>query len=146
HMRAAVLAARSGQAAQARDHLIEAHCWAARVPEGAYNGTVFGHASVQIHEVALAVDIGDPDAALSLVARWTPPGDLPAERRSHFYIEVARANSRVGARDRALEALVTARTVAPEHVRDHPQVHQVLGELHGRAQDDDRLREYMRWV
>jgi len=147
HMRAAVLAARAGCPASARDHVAEARSYARWVPDGTYNGTVFGPASVQIHEVALAVDAGQPAAALGVATDWVPPDDLPAERRSHFYIEIARAGSQIGALDLSLTALITARRIAPEHARHHPQVHQVLGELlHSDARRDDRVQEYARWA
>ncbi|GAA4731264.1 hypothetical protein [Phytohabitans rumicis] len=69
HMRAAVLAARAGRLAKANDHLLEAGTWAHGLPDGGYAGTVLGPASVRIHEVALAVAGGDPDAALTVAAR-----------------------------------------------------------------------------
>lgn len=131
HMRAGVLAARAGRPDTARDHLAEAHDCATRVEEGVYDGTVFGPASVRIHEVALAVDAGDPGAAIDAAADWAPPRELPAERRSHFYIEVARANTQAGRPGQALAALLTAGQIAPQHVRAHPHVHQMLNALTG---------------
>lgn len=147
HMRAAVLAARAGSLVRARDHLMEAGSWSHGLPDGVYAGTVFGPASVRIHEVALAVDGGDPDAALAIAARWSPQDDLPAERRSHFYIDLARAFAMVQSPEQALTALLTARTVAPEHVHDHPQVLETLSELaSSRLGHDTRLQEYRAWV
>lgn len=147
HMRAAVLAARGGRLAKAHDHLLEAGSWAHGLAEGAYAGTLFGPASVRIHEVALAVDGGDPDTALAVAARWQPHADLPAERRSHFYIDLARACALVDSPGQALESLLTARTIAPEHVHDHPQVREVLDGLAcGRLGQDSRVRQLRRWV
>jgi hypothetical protein len=147
HMRAAVLAARAGTLAKAKDHLLEAGSWAHDLPEGVYAGTVFGPASVRIHEVALAVDGGDPDAALTVAARWQPQADLPAERRSHFYIDLARACAMVESPEQALEALLTARTIAPEHVHDHPQVLETLdGLTHSRLGQDTRVQEFREWA
>lgn len=147
HMRAAVLAARAGTLAKAKDHLLEAGGWAHGLPEGVYAGTVFGPASVRIHEVALAVDGGDPDAALTVAARWQPHADLPAERRSHFYIDLARAFAMVESPAQACDALWTARTIAPEHVHDHPQVREILGGLtRGRLGTDARVLHLWQWV
>jgi helix-turn-helix protein len=147
HMRAAVLAARAGTLAKATDHLLEAGSWAHGLPDGVYAGTVFGPASVRIHEVALAVDGGDPDAALTVAARWQPREDLPAERRSHFYIDLARAFAMVDSLQQARDALLTARIIAPEHVHDHPQVRDVLdGLTRSRLGQDTRVQQLWRWV
>jgi transcriptional regulator with XRE-family HTH domain len=146
HMRAAVLAGQAGQLDRARDHLAEAAEYARLVPEGAYHGTAFGPSSVRIHEVTLAIDTGDPDAALRAAEGWHPPDDLPGERRSHFYIDLARAYARTGAVDEAVKALFRARTIAPEHTRIHPQVHQLLANLLENATATGEVREYARWA
>lgn len=129
HMRAAVLAARSGNLQQGRDHLAEARDAAKRTEEGVYAGTAFGPGSVRIHEVTLAVDAGEPVDALAAAAGWTPPQQIPAERRSHFFVDLARAQADIGQYELALEALQTAWRTAPEHLRVHPQARQLLGRL-----------------
>ncbi|NKY96735.1 helix-turn-helix domain-containing protein [Nocardiopsis dassonvillei subsp. albirubida] len=129
HMRAAVLAARGGDLDQGRDHLAEARQAAASTAEGVYAGTAFGPASVRIHEVTLAVDSGEPVDALAAAAGWTPPLTLPAERRSHFYVDLARAQAGTGRPELALSALESAWQTAPEHTRVHPQVYGLLTDL-----------------
>ncbi len=126
HMRAAVVAARGGYLDRARDHLNEARVWASGLADGIYDGTAFGPASINIHDVALSVDGGDPDAAIRLAHRWAPPASLPAERRSHFYIDLARAHWDVKAPDDALAALMTASQIAPQHICHHAQVHTLV--------------------
>ncbi|GAA1214094.1 helix-turn-helix domain-containing protein [Prauserella alba] len=136
HMRAAVLAARGGQAVDARAHIDEAMHVAQRVNEGVHLGTVFGPTSVRIHQLSLAVELGDVGAALRTATGWQPSHDLPAERRSHFYIDLARAYHLAGQSQQTLDALHTAQSVAPEHVRAHPQVRAIVTQLHlthGRA-------------
>ncbi len=129
HMRAAVLAARARQEDGARTHLAEARSIAKGVGEGVYAGTAFGPGSVRIHEVTLELDLGAPERALSAAAGWVPPACLPAERRSHFYIDTARAHMLTRRHEFVLDALEEARTTAPEHVRIHPDVHRILVEL-----------------
>lgn len=147
HMRAAVLSARAGMPSKAKDHMLEAAHWARGLPDGVYAGTVFGPASVRIHDVALAVDGGDPDSALTIAARWQPQPDLPAERRSHFYIDLARAFAMAESPEQACDALLTARAIAPEHVRDHPQVHETVdGLTRGRLRHDVRVRQLRAWI
>jgi len=87
------------------------------VPDGVYHGTAFGPGSVRIHELALAVEIGDVARAIKLAGQWQPPHALPAERRSHFHIEAARAYCWAGNREQAITALWQARTAAPQHTR-----------------------------
>jgi hypothetical protein len=133
HMRAAVLAARAGLRPDAAEHLAEARAVAGRVPDGVYVGTAFGPASVRIHELSTHLGAGDPDAALAAVGDWTPPPDLPAERRSHFHVELASARVLVRDWAAARDELLTARDVAPEHVRAHPDVRALVGDPHLRA-------------
>ncbi len=120
HMRAAVLAARAGMPEEAADRLTEARAAASRIPDGIYYGTAFGPSSVRVHELAAAVEAGDTPRALRLAARWQPPHTLPAERRSHFYIEAARAQHWAGNSGQAIAALWQARRAAPQHTRCSP--------------------------
>ncbi|MFD8543734.1 helix-turn-helix domain-containing protein [Streptomyces sp. NPDC059649] len=121
HMRAAVLAGRAGDDAAADGHLDDARALGDRVPENIYQGTAFGPDSVRVHEVSVAVSLGDThlDRALQLAREWKPPRNLPAERRSGFYIELGRAQLWAGRPDAAFESLKVARRIAPQHAREH---------------------------
>lgn len=146
HMRAGVLAGQAGQLGQARHHLAEAAQWAAHVPEGEYHGTAFGPSSVRIHEVTLAVDTNDPDTALRVSHNWDPSEDLPGERRSHFYIDVARAHAQLDDVNAAVVALFQARAVAPEHTRFHPLAREVMTRLINRPRLTAQVLEFARWA
>ncbi|GAA2502600.1 helix-turn-helix transcriptional regulator [Streptomyces gobitricini] len=124
HMRAAVIAARAGDATAARTHLGEAERLAGQAPEGLYGGTAFGPDSVRVHQVAVAVSLGGDHVgeALAMARAWKPPADMPAERRSGFYIELARAQLWAGRPGDAFESLTAARRIAPLHTREHPWV------------------------
>ncbi|GAB3453801.1 hypothetical protein GCM10027436_54930 [Actinophytocola sediminis] len=128
HMRAAVVAGRSGRPDRAADHLREARRAASVVPEGIYQGTAFGPASLRIHEHAVAVELRDP-VGVERAAAWQPPAELPAERRSHYFIDLARAQLTLGRHEDAYLCLQAARRTAPEHTRTHPQVRQSLSTL-----------------
>lgn len=122
HMRAAVIAGRAGDAGAADTHLAEASRLSARVPEDVYEGTAFGPDSVKTHQVSVAVSLG-PDhvhRALDVAKEWKPPQGLPGERRSGFYIELARAQLWAGLADDSFESLKVARRIAPQHTREHP--------------------------
>ncbi|MFS8200613.1 helix-turn-helix domain-containing protein [Streptomyces sp. CWNU-52B] len=124
HMRAAVIAGRACDAGAARTHLAEARALAEQVAEGVYCGTSFGPDSVRVHEVSVAVGLGAGHVghALAVAREWKPPTDLPAERHSGFYIELARAQLWSGLVDQAFESLKLARRIAPQHTREHPWV------------------------
>ncbi|MCT2587569.1 helix-turn-helix domain-containing protein [Actinophytocola gossypii] len=128
HMRAAVVAGRANKADRAADHLREARSPARVVPEGVYRGTAFGPASLRIHELAVAVELRDP-MGIERAAAWRPPENLPAERRSHYFIDLARAQLTLGRHEDAYLCLQAARQAAPEHTRAHLQVRQSLSAL-----------------
>ncbi|MFE2555956.1 helix-turn-helix domain-containing protein [Streptomyces sp. NPDC059352] len=150
HMRAAVIAGRDGNDGAADTHLKHAHGFAAQVGrEGTYLGTTFGPDSVRIHEVSVAVSLGPEhvDRALKVATEWKPPADLPAERRSGFYIELARAQDWAGLPQDAFESLKVARAVAPQHTREHPWAREVAAGLrrHHRA-DAESLTHFAEWI
>jgi hypothetical protein len=128
-MRAAVLAARAGVPGEAADRMAEAQAIARQVPDGVYHGTAFGPGSVRVHELALAVEAGDVGRAVKLAGQWQPPRALPAERRSHFHIEAARAYCWAGNREQAVTALWQARRAAPQHARCNPAVIETISVL-----------------
>jgi transcriptional regulator with XRE-family HTH domain len=147
HMRAAVAAGRIHDDERARQHLADAGRLAERVPEGVYGGTAFGPDSFHVHKVAVAVELGDAQTVLDEARTWKPPARLPAERRSHFYIDIARAQLWQNLQDDAFESLQVARTIAPQHVREHGQVHQTLKSLlRTKRSDRDSVIGFAEWA
>ena len=146
-MRAAVLAAHAGMSDEASARMAEAQAIARQVPEGVYHGTAFGPGSVRIHELALAVEIGDVARAINLAGRWQPPRVLPAERRSHFYIEAARAYCWAGDPEQAVTALWQARSAAPQHTRCSPAVIETIRVLiRGSRKPPTPLIQLASWI
>ncbi|MGC0313764.1 helix-turn-helix domain-containing protein [Kitasatospora acidiphila] len=150
HMRAAVVAGRMRNADQARDHLSLAELLVRQVPERLYDGTAVGPDSLRIHQLAVAVELADPadlDRAMAGANRWEPPRTLAAERRSHYYIDLGRAQMQLGQREHALESLQVARRIAPQHVREHGQVRaQVATMLRLSRGRNEELRAFCRWT
>ncbi|MER5201202.1 helix-turn-helix domain-containing protein [Streptomyces sp. NPDC002755] len=148
HMRAAVIAGRASAVSAAHTHLAEAAALAARVREGVYHGTAFGPDSVRIHEVSVAVSLGHDHVsqALDVAREWKPPSDLPAERRSGFYIELARAQLWSGKAEHAFESLKVARHIAPQHTREHPWVREDAATLRRlKRADAETLTNFAEW-
>lgn len=146
-MRAAVVAARAGRVAVARSRLDEAREVAGRVRESVYYGTAFGPSSVRVHDVAVAVELGDDATAVARAGAWQPPRSLPAERRSHYFIDLARAHTRLGRRPEALAALQFARRIAPQHTRHNPLARQSVATLVQLARHpSDELLAFASWA
>ncbi|MFQ6145887.1 helix-turn-helix domain-containing protein [Streptomyces seoulensis] len=148
HMRAAVVAGRVRDASAVETHLGEARALADKVPESIYLGTAFGPDCVRIHEVAVAVSLGGHHVgrALDIADDWKPPTDLPAERRSGFYIELARAQLWSGLTDDAFESLQIARRIAPQHTRQHPWVREDVSKLRRlKRADAETLTNFAEW-
>lgn len=150
HMRAAVVAGRMHDPDTARTHLTEAATLTAGIREGIYHGTAVGPDSLQIHRLAVAVELGDAPglhAAIRTTNTWQPPRDLPSERRSHYYIDLARAQMQLGRRQHARESLQVARRIAPQHVREHGQVRAELATLVRLDRTrDEQLLAFARWA
>ncbi|MFH8367454.1 helix-turn-helix domain-containing protein [Streptomyces sp. NPDC018031] len=148
HMRAAVIAGRAADPVAAHEHLAQARALAELVPEGVYTGTAFGPDSVRIHRVAVAVSLGNDHThrALDEVNGWRPPHHLPAERRSGFHIELARAQLWSGDPHAAFASLRAARRIAPQHAREHRWVREDVATLRRlRRSDAGTLTEFARW-
>ncbi|WP_263103969.1 helix-turn-helix domain-containing protein [Kitasatospora sp. DSM 101779] len=137
----AVAAARANQAESAYEYLREAREMAALVGEGRndYN-TEFGPTNVGLHEVAVAVDLGDAGIALRAAAA-IDPSVLSTERQTRFHIDVARAYTQRRQTDDAVAQLLTARDLSPEMVRAMPMVKQLVTDLLTMSQPTpDQLR------
>lgn len=147
HMRAAVLAARAGLPRQTEPHLDEARDVARHIPDGVYHGTAFGPSSVRIHDIAVATEQGDAGRALTRARGWQPPPAVPAERRSHYFIELARAHLWAGDHGKALSSLYQARQIAPQHTRCNSQAHKTLLTLiRLQRHPPDRLLSFAAWA
>ncbi|MGK5641090.1 helix-turn-helix domain-containing protein [Streptomyces sp. URMC 126] len=148
HMRAAVIAGRAGDAEAAGLHLAEAGQLSRRVGEGVYGGTAFGPDSVLVHRVSVAVSLDGEHLqdALSVADRWSPPLTMPAERRSAFYIELARAQLWTGRHEAAFAALKAARRIAPQHTREHPWVREDAATLRRlKRADAQEISHFAEW-
>ncbi|MFJ5033268.1 helix-turn-helix domain-containing protein [Streptomyces sp. NPDC088560] len=130
----AVAAARLNLADEAYGYLRDAREMAEQVGDGRndYN-TEFGPTNVGLHEVAVAVDLGDAGVALR-AARAIDESGLSAERQTRFQIDVARAYAQRRQVADAVSALLRARELSPEMVRALPMVKQLAADLLTMAQ------------
>ncbi|MDX6429661.1 MAG: hypothetical protein QOE54_2027, partial [Streptosporangiaceae bacterium] len=125
----AVAASRINDANVAYGHLARAREVAARLGDGRndYN-TEFGPANVALHEIAVAVELGDAGQALR-VASSVDASALSAERRARMLIDLARAHAQRRQVDEAVSTLLEAETIAREQIRNHRIVRQLVSDL-----------------
>jgi transcriptional regulator with XRE-family HTH domain len=125
----ALIASRVNDPDAAYSHLGRAAEVAGRLGEGRndYN-TEFGPANVSLHEISVAVELGDAGRALRAAAVVDTSG-LSAERRARTLIDVARAHAQRRQVGEAVAALRQAEEISPELVRGHDLVRQLVSDL-----------------
>lgn len=125
----AIIAARVNDPDLAYSQLERASQVAGRLGEGRgeYN-TEFGPANVRLHEIAVAVELGDAGRALR-AAQAVDASGLSAERRARMLIDVARAHAQRRQAGEAVAALLRAEAITPEQVRGHALVRQLVSDL-----------------
>ncbi len=125
----AVVAARLNDPDNAYDQLERARQMAARLGKGRndYN-TEFGPANVALHEIAVAVELGDAGRALRASATVDTTG-LSGERQARMLIDVARAHAQRRQIGEAVAVLHQAEAITPEQIRGHDLVRQLVADL-----------------
>ena len=125
----AVTASRLNDPDAAYRHLEQARQIAERLGEGRNDcNTEFGPANVALHEVAVAVELGDAGRALRAAATVDTTG-LSPERQARLLIDVARAHAQRRQAHEAVTALRQAEAITPEQVRGHDLVRQLISDL-----------------
>jgi transcriptional regulator with XRE-family HTH domain len=125
----AMAAAQLNRADVAYGHLSRSREMAARVGEGRndYN-TEFGPANVALHEVAVAIEVGDAGHALRVGAA-VDTSPLSPERQARLYVDLARAHAQRRQVDETIARLLEAETITPEQIRNHRVVRQLVSDL-----------------
>ena len=129
HLQLAMAAARSNDADAAYDYLDTARRAAEQLGEDRNDyHTEFGPTSVQLHEVAVAVELGDAGRALRVAAAvdavWLSP-----ERQAWLLIDVSCAHAQRRHPEAVLSALSEAMRIAPEQIERHGRVRELVADL-----------------
>jgi tetratricopeptide (TPR) repeat protein len=125
----AVISAHESDRSRARDHLAEAERTAGRIGADRNDfDTEFGPTNVQLHQVAVAVDLGDAGEALD-VAKAINATNLSPERQVRLMIDVARAHAQRRHTGEAISTLLDAERLAAEHVRSHHLAKTIISDL-----------------
>jgi hypothetical protein len=141
---AAAASARRGDAREAKTSLAAAEVCAEPLQTDRVDlGSVFGPVNTAIHRVAVAVELGDHQAATDAM----PGVDLTrlppqlAERRARYLIDVARAHAGLRDDQGAADALLQAEQVAPDELRGHRLTRAVLRDLLSRERRSSGVRD-----
>jgi transcriptional regulator with XRE-family HTH domain len=125
----AVVASRRGDGATAWQAIGEAERAAARLGVDRNDfETEFGPTNVGLHAVAVAVELNEGGEALRRAA-GVHTDALSVERRARFLIDVARAYGQRRETAGAVTALRQASELAPDQVRYHPLVRELVRDL-----------------
>lgn len=127
-LRAALSAARADAPDQSEDRIQQAKTASTRIeaidgePVFDRHSLTFSAGNVQIHAIAVQLEMGNHAKALVLNERADPAqvAILPNSRRGHHRMDLARAWLWDGNRDKALAELEEAERIAPQLIRNHP--------------------------
>ena len=128
----AMIAARKNDRPTARQFIRDAQAIAGRLGQDRNDfWTIFGPTNVAIHAVSVDVELGDPAAGLRKAPSVDPSRLSPelVERRVYHMIDVARGYAQQRNDAAAVLTLLEAERVAPEEVRFHVIVPELLREL-----------------
>ena len=146
HLRSAIMAARDHKRKnEAWDYLAQAQEYAERTGDTNHYGLIFGPSNVRIHEVATAIELDDPDEALRRSEGFEPAPDLPPERGSHHYIDLARAQLNARQQQQAFESLQEAERLSAQHTLNHPMARETAAALYrAHTRPPEKLRAMAR--
>jgi transcriptional regulator with XRE-family HTH domain len=141
HLVAAVATARAGDGKEALALLDQARSTARRLGHDRNDfWMTFGPTNVAIHDVAVALEQGDPVRALRHAVAVDPSGLPSLERRSSHHVHLAHAHSLRRDDDRAVRALLVAERLNPEGLRYNMLVRELVRSLLRRRRPISGLR------
>lgn len=148
HLRQAVFAARAGRADDADAHIDEARSIVGRgVPVAPYFDVRANRSNVDIHSVAVPVEMSDGTTAVARAESVRLDDKAESSRVGHHYIDLSRAWMLHGDRDQALKSLLTARRISPQQTRYHPTVRETLYAIAtADRRSTDSLSGFARWA
>jgi transcriptional regulator with XRE-family HTH domain len=153
HLRSAILAARAaktngaGYAQEAWAHVDAARLVADRMGADRDDyGLAFGPSNVAQHEVAVAVEMEDGEEAVRRSRRVRLGSAVPAVRRGHHYIDLARGYVMAGDNTGGLRYLQEARRIAPQQTRHHPMVRETVMAIAAARRANEDLSLFATWL
>lgn len=153
HLRSAILSARAartsgaGYAQDAWAHVEAARRVAERMGGDRNDyGLAFGPSNVAQHEVAVAVEMEDGEGAVARSHQVRLGPAVPAVRRGHHYIDLARGYAMAGDYAGSLRCLQEARRITPQQTRHHPMVRETVLTIAAARRGRDELSVFASWL
>lgn len=153
HLRSAILSARAsrtngpGSAQEAWAHIDAAREVADRMRRDRNDyGLAFGPSNVGQHEVAVAVELEDGGEVVRRARSVRLTAAVPAVRRGHHYIDLARGYVIAGDEGAALRSLQEARRIAPQQTRLHPMVRETVLSIASARRGREELSIFASWL
>jgi transcriptional regulator with XRE-family HTH domain len=153
HLRSAIVSARAartngpGSAQQAWAHMAAARDAATRMRKDRNDyGLAFGPSNVAQHEVAVAVELEDGVDAVRRSRELRLGPAVPAVRRGHHYIDLARGYVMAGDNEGGLRCLQEARRIAPQQTRHHPMVRETVLSIAAARRGREELSLFASWL
>jgi transcriptional regulator with XRE-family HTH domain len=129
HLVKALVHARCGQRAEAREEIQKARAVAAQIGEDRNDYNLeFGPTNVAIQAVSTAVDLGDAGEAIDL-GKTIDASSLSPERQGRLLMDLGRAHAQRRHPGDAVDCLLRAEELSPETVRTHTAVRAAVKEL-----------------
>ncbi|MBF6352577.1 helix-turn-helix transcriptional regulator [Nocardia flavorosea] len=145
-LQSAIIAARADDAERARELLDDARKAASAAGTDREEYRVeFGPAAVAVHEVAVAVELGDAGTAIRLAAE-IDTRNLADFHRVRLLADTARAWAQRRRPDRALARLLDAEALAPEYLAGHRAVRSTTVDLLSMDPGTPGLDEFARRI
>jgi transcriptional regulator with XRE-family HTH domain len=129
HLALALVHARAGARAEAKEEIEQARAIAARLGENRNDFNLeFGPVNVEIQAVSTAVDLGDAGEALD-IGLAINADNLSPERQGRLLMDLGRAHAQRRHGGEALDCLLRAEAVAPETIQTHQASRATIREL-----------------
>jgi hypothetical protein len=130
HLRAAVAYSRLLNRQEAESHLDEAARVAERLPaDGNVYQTQFNRVNTRIHAVEISLELGRPRDVASRAEQVEVAEIASGERQAHYWTCTAAGMVMNRKEDKAVDALLIADRIAPQHVRNRPLVRNLVRDL-----------------
>jgi hypothetical protein len=130
HLRAAVANSRLLNRGEAEGHLDQAERAATRLPpHGNVFQTQFNTVNTRIHAVEINLELGRPRDAMAMIEQVSVADIVSRERQAHYWTCRAAGMAMNRKDDKAVEALLIADRIAPQHVRNRPLVRNLVRDL-----------------
>ncbi|GAA2375999.1 helix-turn-helix domain-containing protein [Nonomuraea africana] len=132
HLRAAVAYSRLWNQTEAESHLAEAKHVAEALPrDGNVFQTQFNRVNTTIHAVEVSMELGRPRDVITRAEHVAIAEIASSERQAHYWTCTAAGYHMNRKENEAVDALLRADRIAPQHVRNRPLVRNIVRDLRG---------------